>query len=104
MLATMDAFEDDNPFAQDAAQSSNSSDDHVTVSIPSSPNAPTPAPQRDGSYLSPTSPTRPPFPSPGTGGFARQQGKDDYCCYRDQWLHSGDDAEVLVCCVCRCFV
>ncbi|VDB88578.1 unnamed protein product [Peniophora sp. CBMAI 1063] len=91
----MDAFEDDNPFAQDTtAQSSNSSEDHVTVSIPSSPNAPASA-SREQSYLSPTSPTRPPFPSPGTGGFPRQSGKDDYCCYRDQWLH-GDDAEVLI--------
>ena len=103
----MDAFEDENPFDTDVDRypSEASSTSRVDLSAPASPPAHTPR------VLSPTlSPDRerPVFPSPGTGSAGRSPRapptpKEDYCCYRDQWLHSGEDVEIVVCTACsRC--
>lgn len=43
-----------------------------------------------------TTPTRP-FPSGGAGrAGAGKEPKTDFCCVRDRWLHSGEDAEIQV--------
>ncbi|KAI0060944.1 hypothetical protein BV25DRAFT_1806376 [Artomyces pyxidatus] len=94
----MEAYEDENPFSSDPPMSSASSTSHVNVSAPSSPpayNAALPSsPTRNG----PESPTlRPPFPSQGSGSSPRvSPAKSDFCCVRDQWLHSGEDVEILI--------
>ncbi|TFY74615.1 hypothetical protein EWM64_g9397 [Hericium alpestre] len=79
-------FEDENPFTSDPPLSSASSTSHVNVSPP---------PPATNLPSSPTS--RPPFPSPGSNAAPRQPAqKSDYCCFRDQWLHSGEDVEILI--------
>ena len=85
----MDTFEDDNPFENDMndrVPSETSSTSKVNISAPSSP----PVSAR---LLSPTKP----FSSPGTQRQSQQSFKSDFCCYRDRWLHSGEDAEIQVC-------
>lgn len=95
LLATtaMEAFEDENPFENepDHAHSDNSS--RVNVS-----GAPSPQfdPQSIRVASPPTSPSkRNAFPSPGTNRHP-QAFKHDFCCSRDNWLHSGEDIEILV--------
>ncbi|KAH9946501.1 hypothetical protein B0H21DRAFT_779075 [Amylocystis lapponica] len=88
----MEAFEDENPFETEVERnhSDTSSTSRVNVSEPVSP------PIRE--FTSPpASPTerRPPFPSPGSHRQP-QAYKSDFCCGRDQWLHSGEDVEVLI--------
>lgn len=84
----MDTFEDDNPFENDIERvpSETSSTSKVNISAPSSP------PPNPARLLSPHKP----FPSPPAQRQPQQTYKSDFCCYRDRWLHSGDDAEVLV--------
>ena len=86
----MDNFEDDNPFETDADRvpSETSSTFKVNISAPSSP-------PNSGRLLSPTTPSRL-FPSPGTNKHPHTTYKSDHCCGRDQWLHSGEDLEILV--------
>ncbi|KAG0709155.1 hypothetical protein DFH29DRAFT_793577 [Suillus ampliporus] len=88
----MDNFEDENPFETDADRvpSETSSTSKVNISAPSSP----PHPAR---VLSPTSPALSrPFPSSGTNRHPQTTYKSDFCCGRDQWLHSGEDLEILI--------
>ncbi|KAI0319621.1 hypothetical protein OF83DRAFT_1109236 [Amylostereum chailletii] len=94
----MDAFEDENPFSSDPPLSSASSASHVDVSAPSSPPAQQSRMPSSPGFVAPGSPptSRPPFPSPGSGAFPKQTDKSDYCCHRDQWLHSGEDVEILI--------
>lgn len=91
----MEPFEDENPFdtGTDRLQSEASSTIGGDLSEPASPpvdgfrtGSPTPA--------SPQS-SRPPFPSPGSHRLP-QPYKSEHCCARDQWLHSGEDVEILV--------
>ncbi|CCM00377.1 uncharacterized protein FIBRA_02407 [Fibroporia radiculosa] len=91
----MDAFEDENPFEIEAERihSDTSSSTRVTLSEPASP------PSRPSRVLSspPQSPPsrRPTFPSQGSHRQP-QVYKTDFCCVRDQWLHSGEDVEILI--------
>lgn len=92
----MEAFEDENPFEAEGGQlhSETSSPANVSFSEPSSP----PVNAYNG-VLSrqPDSPSisKPTFPSPGSHRLP-QPYKNDYCCARDRWLHSGEDVEILV--------
>lgn len=99
----MDHFEDENPFSTvDPPLSSASSNSHVDVSAPSSP------PNHAGTlHSSPpriaiqTSSLRTGFPSQGSGHSPRPlTSKNDFCCIRDHWLHSGEDVEILVSAPC----
>ncbi|KAI0044743.1 hypothetical protein FA95DRAFT_218862 [Auriscalpium vulgare] len=92
----MEAYEDENPFSTDPPLSSASSTSHVNVSAPSSPPVNTDhlpsSPGRDS-----IGGARPSFPSQGTGGRGSAPTvKSDFCCVRDQWLHSGEDVEILI--------
>ncbi|KAF8141716.1 hypothetical protein EV363DRAFT_1443623 [Boletus edulis] len=84
----MDTFEDDNPFENDIdrVSSETSSTSKVNISAPSSP------PFNSPRLLSPSKPS----PSSGTQRQTQQTYKGDFCCYRDRWLHSGEDAEILI--------
>ncbi|KAH7881801.1 hypothetical protein F5I97DRAFT_1818311 [Phlebopus sp. FC_14] len=88
----MDNFEGDNPFEVDADRvpSETSSTSKVNISAPSSP--PPSAPR----LLSPTNPASRPFPSSGSHRLPQSTYKNDFCCYRDRWLHSGEDVEILI--------
>ena len=85
----MDTFEDDNPFENDIdrVSSETSSTSKVNISAPSSP---------PPSAIRIHSPNKP-SPSSGTQRQPEQTYRSDFCCYRDRWLHSGEDAEILVC-------
>ncbi|KAI0924016.1 hypothetical protein AcW1_006799 [Taiwanofungus camphoratus] len=91
----MEAFEDDNPFETEPEHipSDTSSSSKVAVSEPSSP------PSQPSRILTspPMSPPakRPTFPSSGSHRQP-QTYKSDFCCTRDQWLHSGEDVEILI--------
>ena len=91
----MEPFEDDNPFESEPERlQSDSSSSRVDVSGVSSPDLP-----GQPAHLSspPTSPSRRnTFPSPGSHRQPQQTYKSDFCCGRDQWLHSGEEAEILV--------
>lgn len=94
----METFEDENPFDtdHDRINSEESSAFKVNLSEPSSP---PPQPLRLPSSPSATaSPPRPSFPSSGSHRQP-QAYKSDFCCARDQWLHSGEDVEILVRCM-----
>ncbi|EGN92207.1 hypothetical protein SERLA73DRAFT_191464 [Serpula lacrymans var. lacrymans S7.3] len=91
----MEAFEDDNPFETDADRlsSETSSTSKVNISAPSSP------PSHPSRLVSPTSPgtnMNQPFSPPGSRRHAQATFKTDFCCTRDQWLHSGEDFEILI--------
>ena len=90
----MEPFEDENPFEADSDRlhSDTSSPAQVNFSEPASPpsNAFTVVSPQLGSTVS-----KPTFPSPGSHRLP-QAYKNDYCCSRDQWLHSGEDVEILV--------
>ncbi|KAF8271595.1 hypothetical protein EI94DRAFT_1720139 [Lactarius quietus] len=86
----MEPFEDENPFSTaDPPLSSASSNSHVDVSAPPSP--------ANFALALPSSPTGTPslrggFPSQGSGPTSRPlTSKSDFCCIRDQWLHSGEE-------------
>lgn len=85
----MDTFEDDNPFENDIdrVSSETSSTSKVNISAPSSP------PSNPAQLLSPNKQS----PSHASQRQPPQTFKGDFCCYRDRWLHSGEDAEILVC-------
>ncbi|EMD39045.1 hypothetical protein CERSUDRAFT_112741 [Gelatoporia subvermispora B] len=90
----MDHFEDENPFESEPERlHSDTSSAMVAVSQPSSP------PMHPARVLAspPASPTsrRPVFPSSGSHRQP-QMHKSDFCCIRDQWLHSGEDVEILI--------
>ncbi|PCH44383.1 hypothetical protein WOLCODRAFT_138969 [Wolfiporia cocos MD-104 SS10] len=91
----MDNFEDENPFETEPERihSDTSSSSKVAVSEPSSPTPrssqiPTSPPQSPASR-------RPTFPSQGSHRQP-QPLKSEICCTRDQWLHSGEDVEILI--------
>lgn len=89
----MEAFEDDNPFENDVDRLSSeaSSTSRVNISAPSSP------PPSAAHLASPAiSHQSRPFPSPGTSRHPQPMYKNDFCCNRDKWLHSGDDVEILI--------
>ena len=89
----MEAFEDDeNPFETEPERlQSDSSSSRANISGLSSP-----VPQQTRVASPPTSPgRRNTFPSPGSHRQP-QAFKNDFCCLRDRWLHSGEDAEILV--------
>ena len=93
----MEAFEDENPFESEPERlhSGSSSSGLDFAGTPSSPTIDV-QPARTLSPTSPTSPTkRNTFPSSGSHRQP-QTFKNDYCCARDHWLHSGEDVEVLV--------
>ena len=92
--ATMEPFEEDSPFESEPERhQSDSSSSRVDVSGVSSPD---PAGQPGRLSSPPTSPSkRNIFPSLGSHRQP-QAYKSDFCCGRDQWLHSGEDAEILV--------
>lgn len=92
--AAMEPFEDDNPFESEPERlQSDSSSSRVNVSGVSSPDL---AAQPAHPSSPPMSPSRRnTFPSPGSHRQP-QAFKSDFCCGRDQWLHSGEDAEILV--------
>lgn len=88
-------FEDENPFETEPERnhSDTSSSSRVAVSEPPSPLPPTPR----ALSSPPQSPSlrRPTFPSQGSHRQP-QTFKSEFCCARDQWLHSGEDVEILV--------
>ncbi|OSD02994.1 hypothetical protein PYCCODRAFT_1434877 [Trametes coccinea BRFM310] len=88
----MEVFEDENPFESEPERlQSDSSSSRVNISALSSP-----VPQQARIASPPTSPSRRnTFPSPGSHRQP-QASKSDFCCVRDHWLHSGDDAEILI--------
>ncbi|KAI0731261.1 hypothetical protein C8Q76DRAFT_718275 [Earliella scabrosa] len=92
----MEAFEDENPFESEPERlqsHSDSSSSRVDVSGVSSPEVDA-HPARLASP--PTSPSRrTAFPSPGSHRQP-QPYKNDFCCGRDRWLHSGEDVEILI--------
>ncbi|GBE86505.1 Sorting nexin-41 [Sparassis crispa] len=92
----MEPFEDENPFEiePDRIHSDSSSTSKVTLSEPSSP-SPAPARVLASPPTSPSPEKRPTFPSSGSHRQP-QAFKSDFCCIRDQWLHSGEDVEVLI--------
>lgn len=90
-FCTMDTFEDENPFENEAIQSTPSSTSRGDQSEPSS----SPTAYETTPSSPPSSSNRPPFPSSGSHRLP-QAYKSDYCCTRDQWLHSGEDVEILV--------
>jgi sorting nexin-41/42 len=95
----MEPFEDENPFSTaDPPLSSASSNSHVDVSAPSSPPNRTVTLPSSPPRLSIQTPSlRSGFPSQGSGHSPRPQtSKSDFCCIRDQWLHSGEDVEITV--------
>jgi hypothetical protein len=95
----MEPFEDENPFSTaDPPLSSASSNSHVDVSAPSSPaNNTVTLPSHPPRVGIQTSSLRSGFPSQGSGHNTRSPtSKSDFCCVRDQWLHSGEDVEILV--------
>lgn len=90
----MDTFHDENPFEidSDRVPSESSSTSQVDVSAPSSP------PPRSFVPESPpprTATQNRPFPSPGSG-TRQTMYKNDFCCSKDRWLHSGEDVEILI--------
>ncbi|OCH85791.1 hypothetical protein OBBRIDRAFT_890941 [Obba rivulosa] len=90
----MEHFDDENPFESEPERlQSDTSSANVTVSQPSSP------PMHPARVLAspPSSPSsrRPVFPSSGSHRQP-QMHKSDFCCARDQWLHSGEDVEILI--------
>ncbi|KAG6850769.1 hypothetical protein H0H93_008807 [Arthromyces matolae] len=87
----MDTFEDENPFEHDVEQisSETSSTSKVDLSAPSSPPF---APRQ----LTPSSPLSRPIPSQETHKQHQTTSKNDFCCVRDRYLHSGDDVEILI--------
>ncbi|KAI9464578.1 hypothetical protein BJY52DRAFT_1250060 [Lactarius psammicola] len=94
----MEPFEDENPFSTvDPPLSSASSNSHVDVSAPPSPANLTLA-LPSSPHTSTQSPSlRSGFPSQGSGNTPRPPtSKSDFCCFRDQWLHSGEDVEILI--------
>jgi sorting nexin-41/42 len=92
----MEPFEDENPFSTpDPPLSSASSNSHVDVSSPSSPvnhNGTLPTSPPHLTIQAP--PLRGGFSSPGSGHGPPSKG--DFCCVRGQWLHSGEDVEIVV--------
>src|SRR5579863_7607314 len=95
----MEPFEDENPFSTpDPPLSSASSNSHVDVSAPSSPpNRTVTLPSIPPRIGIETPPLRNGFPSQGSGHSPRTPApKSDFCCFRDQWLHSGEDVEIFV--------
>ncbi|KAI0641852.1 hypothetical protein C8Q79DRAFT_986036 [Trametes meyenii] len=89
----MEAFEDENPFESEPERlQSDSSSSRLNIA-----DEPSPAPAQPMPSLSPpTSPSRRnAFPSPGSHRQP-QTFKSDFCCARDQWLHSGEDVEILI--------
>lgn len=95
----MEPFEDENPFSTaDPPLSSASSNSHVDVSSPSSPANHTVTLPVSPPRLAIQSPTsRSGFPSQGSGHSPRlPTSKSDFCCVCDQWLHSGEDVEIVV--------
>lgn len=89
----METFEDDNPFENDVdhISSETSSTSRVNISAPSSP------PPSTAHPVSPTiSHQSRPFPSPGTSRQPQPMNKNDFCCNRNRWLHSGEDVEILI--------
>jgi len=95
----MEPFEDENPFSTvDPPLSSASSNSHVDVSAPSSPpNRTATLSSSPPRIITQTPSPRTGFPSQGSGHSPRQQtSKNDFCCARDHWLHSGEDIEILI--------
>jgi hypothetical protein len=95
----MEPFEDENPFSTaDPPLSSASSNSHVDVSSPSSPaNHTITLPASPPRLTVQSPPLRSGFPSQGSGHSPRlPTPKSDFCCIRDQWLHSGEDVEIVV--------
>ncbi|RPD64304.1 hypothetical protein L226DRAFT_544894 [Lentinus tigrinus ALCF2SS1-7] len=92
----MEAFEDENPFESEPERlqsHSDSSSSRVDLSGVSSPEL---VSQQARIASPPTSPSRRnTFPSPGSHRQP-QVHKSDFCCARDHWLHSGEDAEILI--------
>ena len=88
-------FEDENPFETEPERnhSDTSSSSRVAVSEPPSP-LPTAARALSSPPQSPSL-RRPTFPSQGSHRQP-QTFKNEFCCARDQWLHSGEDVEILV--------
>ncbi|KAF9813436.1 hypothetical protein IEO21_05595 [Rhodonia placenta] len=92
----MDPFaEEENPFGEvepERIHSDTSSTSRVAVSEPASP----PRPSRALSSPPETPPSkRTTFPSQGSHRQP-QVYKNDFCCVRDQWLHSGEDVEIQI--------
>ncbi|GJE91123.1 Phox homology domain and BAR domain-containing protein [Phanerochaete sordida] len=92
----MEPFEDENPFEAEGSHlnSDPSSPANLDLSEPPSP----PVDAYNGvltPQLGSPSVSKPPFPSPGSHRLP-QPYKNDYCCARDHWLHSGEDVEVLI--------
>src|SRR6266850_520781 len=95
----MEPFEDENPFSTaDPPLSSASSNSHVDVSAPSSPpNRTVTLPSSPPRISIQTPSLRSGFPSQGSGHSPHPSAsKSDFCCVRDQWLHSGEDVEIFV--------
>ena len=87
-------FEDENPFDTEPERVNSEESSAFKVNL-SEPSSPPPQALRLPSSPPASNSTRPPFPSPGSHRQP-QAYKDDYCCTRDQWLHSGEDVEILV--------
>ncbi|KAI0793987.1 hypothetical protein C8Q74DRAFT_1246160 [Fomes fomentarius] len=92
----MEAFEDENPFESEPERlqsQSDSSSSRVDVSGISSPEVGAHSARLASPPISPS--RRNTFPSPGSHRQP-QAYKNEFCCGRDHWLHSGEDAEILI--------
>ncbi|KII85815.1 hypothetical protein PLICRDRAFT_115525 [Plicaturopsis crispa FD-325 SS-3] len=82
----METYEDENPFgSSDGSPASPPS--KVLISEPPSPswNPPANLPTSTAAATTPVSPRR-----------QTATAKSDFCCMRDQWIHSGDDVEIVI--------
>ncbi|KAI0080213.1 hypothetical protein K474DRAFT_1658198 [Panus rudis PR-1116 ss-1] len=90
----MEPYEIDNPFEADTDRAQSAFQTGIT-SEPTSPSRHSTSDRLPSSPALVSSPGRPAFPSPGSHRQP-QPYKSDYCCTRDQWLHSGEDVEILI--------
>ncbi|KZT43072.1 PX-domain-containing protein [Sistotremastrum suecicum HHB10207 ss-3] len=89
----MDDVDDINPFSSDAGSPIIAANLSLDEDL-SPPDTPVNAPARLSSP-GPTPPAKRPLPL-SSSSSRQQPPKTDFCCTRDQWLHSGDDVEILV--------
>jgi sorting nexin-4 len=85
----MDGYEDENPFETDADRISSETSSTSKVNLSEPPSPPT-------RLLSAATSPSCQFPSFGSHRPATSSFKNDFCCTRDQALHSGEDVEILV--------
>jgi hypothetical protein len=82
----MDALDDENPFENEGSHYVPPPPPTTHFNDPESSSPPPQSPPQPRPALS-TNPSRAP----------QSNVKAEFCCQRDQWLHSGEDVEIVVC-------